>query len=257
MNQFHLANQKRWQAGAARWADMHERRGTWRQCAEEPSLVFEPEELTHLQMCAGKRVAVLGSGDNLAAFALAGMGAGVTSVDISDNQLAIAQDRAWELNLDIRFVQADVIDLSVLANESYDLVYTGGHVAVWVSDLSAYYREASRILVDNGLMIITEYHPFRRVWRQGADTLQVAYKYYDRGPYTFAYDEDLLTPKTGDFTSYEFHWTLSDMINAVLQAHCQIIDVREFGEHVGEWEGAPMQGLPEMLMIVGQKSVAK
>ena len=43
-------------------------------------------------------------------------------------------------------MEADVTDLSRLESSSYDLVYTGGHVGDWVSDLRAYYREAIRIL---------------------------------------------------------------------------------------------------------------
>jgi 2-polyprenyl-3-methyl-5-hydroxy-6-metoxy-1,4-benzoquinol methylase len=59
---------------------------------------------------SGKQVCVLASGDNYAAFALAGSGAKVTSVDISPHQLQIAAERAHSLGLTIRFVQADVID---------------------------------------------------------------------------------------------------------------------------------------------------
>ena len=54
------------------------------------------------------------------------------------------------------FVRADVTDLSVLAANTFDLVYTGGHVAVWISDLSQYYAEAGRILRPGGLFIVNE-----------------------------------------------------------------------------------------------------
>ena len=253
MNRYHEANQERWEAGAAGWAAMHERRGTWRKCAQDPMLVFAPEEWKHLQHCRGKRIAVLGSGDNLAAFAFAGMGAAVTSVDISEKQLDIARERADVLGLSISFVQADVVDLAQLADSSYDIIYTGGHVAIWVADLQAYYAEAGRILRSGALFIVNEYHPFRRLWKQGSDRLELVYDYYARGPFTFAYDDNVLEPKAGALTSYEFHWTVGDLVNAVLSAGCEIIDVREFGTHVGEWEGAPMQGMPENILIVGKK----
>jgi cation diffusion facilitator CzcD-associated flavoprotein CzcO len=47
-------------------------------------------ELKWLADVAGKSVAVLGSGDNQVVFALAGMGAKVTSIDISKQQLDVA-----------------------------------------------------------------------------------------------------------------------------------------------------------------------
>lgn len=253
MNPYHRANQKRWEAAARNWKAMHDRRGTWKLCAQSPELVFVPEEMKHLQAVAGKRIAVLGSGDNLVVFALAGMGARVTSVDISQNQLEVAQERATELGLDIEFLQADVTDLSALSDASFDLVYTGGHVAVWVAELEKYYGEAGRILKTGGLFMINEYHPFRRVWKFGADHLEVEYDYYDRGPFVFKYDEDVLHRQEGELAQYEFHWRISDLINAMLTAGCRLIDTAEFGDHVGDWEGAPMAGLPEYLLLVGQK----
>lgn len=232
---------------------MHDRRGSWKLCAQSPELVFAPQEMKHFQAIAGKKAAVLGSGDNLAVFALAGMGARVTSVDISQNQLDIARERAGELGLHIDFLQSDVTDLSALLSGTFDLVYTGGHVAVWVSDLNSYYREAGRILKQGGLLVVNEYHPFRRLWKQGVDHLEIAYDYYDQGPFVFNYDPDILTPKKGNFPSYEFHWKISDLIKALLLAGCRLIDTAEFGEHVGDWEGAPLQGLPEYFLMVGEK----
>jgi len=119
--------------------------------------------LEYLDGLSGTRVCVLGSGDNQVVFALAGLGAAVTSVDISQNQLDIAMKRSDELGLMVSFVRADVTDLSSLATASFDVVYTGGHVAVWVADLAKYYSEAARILRPNGLYVVNEYHPFRRI----------------------------------------------------------------------------------------------
>src|SRR5215471_11031463 len=50
-------------------------------------------ELAWLRDVAGKKVAVLGSGDNQVVFALAGMGAVVTSIDISQQLIEIALTR--------------------------------------------------------------------------------------------------------------------------------------------------------------------
>jgi ubiquinone/menaquinone biosynthesis C-methylase UbiE len=257
MNPYHQSNQKRWEAAAANWGAMHDRRGTWKQCAASPELVFVTEELKYFQHISGKKVAVLGSGDNLAVFALAGLGAAVTSVDISQQQLNIAAKRARQLGLDINFLQSDVCRLEMLEDQQFDLVYTGGHVAVWVSDLERYYREAVRILKPGGIFMVNEYHPFRRVWRQGTDQLEVAYDYYDRGPFVFKYTDDILSQDQGGLTSYEFHWTVSDLIQAMLKAGCRLIDTAEFGEHVGEWEGAPLHGLPEYLLLVGRKGTGE
>ena len=254
-NKIHLANKKRWDAASTRWARGADSRGIWRRCANAPQLVLCDKEIEHLGDISGKCVAVLGSGDNQVAFALAGLGAFVTSVDFSQNQLDIGERRAVELDLPISFVQADVIDLSVFEDSSFEVVYTGGHVAVWVADLETYYSEAVRILEPAGLFIVNEYHPFRRIWQESKETLAVETRYLERGPFEYDLSDDILRPGPGTLKSYEFHWTVADYINAVMKAGCHLLMVDEYGEEVFDWEGAPMHGLPEFLLIIAQRNV--
>jgi SAM-dependent methyltransferase len=252
-NKYHRANKKRWEAGAENWARGADSRGIWQRCPREPHLVLCEKELEYLGAVFGKRIAVLGSGDNQVVFALAGLGAVVTSVDISRKQLDVAAGRAQQLGLSVSFVQADVTDLSSLSDASFDVVYTGGHVAVWVADLDAYYSEAVRILKPGGLFMVNEYHPFRRIWRDSKKALRVEAPYLNRGPFEYDLSEDILRGKAGSLKSYEFHWTIADYLNAVLRTGCRLLLVDEFGEDVFDWEGAPMQGLPGNLLIVSQK----
>ena len=164
------------------WQAIVERNVDWRRCPADPAVALIREELELLGDVAGRDVCVLGSGDNLAVFALAGMGARLTSVDISQAQLDTAASRAGEIGLDIAFLCADAVDLRELGDESFDLVYTGGHVAVWISDIRRYYAEACRILRRGGMLMVNEYHPFRRIWRASPDRLELACGYFERGP---------------------------------------------------------------------------
>ena len=63
----------------------------------DPSLVFSTSEMLFVKGVMGKDVCILGSGDNEAAFAMVGLGANVTSVDISQRRLAVARERARAL----------------------------------------------------------------------------------------------------------------------------------------------------------------
>ena len=206
-----------------------------------------------MERVAGQDVCVLGSGDNLAVFAFSGMGARVTSVDISAEQLTVARRRAAELDLSIKFVEADVMDLSCLDDSSCDLVYTGGHVGVWVSDLGAYYREALRILRKRGLFLINEYHPFRRIWKDCDASLELQCSYFDHGPHEYSVNEDILARAPGDIKQYEFHWTVSQYLNAVIEQEVELIKFEEIGDEAEGWEGAPLAGLPQRLLIAGRK----
>ena len=254
VNEYHNANRARWNHGAEAWAAMHDRRGTWRVAHRQPEQVFLPREIELIGDAEGRRVCVLGSGDNLAVFAFAGMGARVTSVDISVEQLAVAQRRARELGLTIEFVESDVSDLGSLPDACFDMVYTGGHVAVWVSDLRTYYREAIRILRRKGLFLINEYHPFRRIWKGEESSLEVAYSYFDNGPHEYTASRDVLDKAQGDIKQFEFHWTVTEYLRAVIEQGVELIRFEEFGDEAEGWEGAPLQGLPQKLLIAGRKS---
>ena len=98
-NHVHSANKDRWEAASEHWRQAADSRGLWRRCSTEPELVLSDKELHYLAGIVGKRVCVLGSGDNQVVFALAGLGAFVTSVDISHNQLQVGQQRSRELLL--------------------------------------------------------------------------------------------------------------------------------------------------------------
>lgn len=253
VDHYHDANRRRWNAGSASWAHRADTRGIWKKCHRDPALALHSVELKWLSDIAGKRVAVLGSGDNQVVFALCGLGAKVTSVDISEQQIEVARSRAATLGLQVDFLRADVVDLSDLGEPTFDIVYTGGYVAAWISNLRRYYGEAARILKPKGLLIVSEYHPFRRIWSQSANSLKVAFNYFDRGPRRFEAAPDVLYHQPGELEQFEFHWTVTDYITAILAAGCQLIHAEEFGDTCGEWEGAPMAGLPGSLLLVGRR----
>ncbi len=127
-------------------------------------------------------------------------------------------------------------------------------MAVWVADLAMYYSEAVRILRPNGLFVVNEYHPFRRIWRDSIDSMIVGSPYLKRGPFEYDLNYDILRPETGYMKAYEFHWTVADYLNAVLRAGCCLLFVDEYGEQVHDWEGAPMHGLPEFILIIARKN---
>jgi len=244
----HMANQAFWDASTRWWKDKEDKRGLWMKAPENPSLVLSPAEMPFVKDVDGKNVCVLGSGDNEVAFALAGLGARVTSVDISERRLDVAADRARALELQLSFLQADVTDLSALEDNSFDLVYTGGHMSVWISDIRKYYAEAVRVLTPGGLFVVNDYHPIRRMWLD-TDTAKPRHRYFNQGPYEYTSDEGLPT--------FEYHWTVSDHIQAVIDPGCRIVKVDEYGETIEDefWMEANLDKLPVHLMIVGRKEL--
>ena len=242
----HEANQAFWDASTKWWKEKEDKRWLWMRPHEDPSLVISPAESPFLKDVHEKDVCVLGSGDNEVAFALAGLGGHVTSVDISERRLDVAADRARTLGVHLSFLRADVTDLSVLEDNTFDLVYTGGHMSVWVSDIQEYYSEAARILRPRGRLVVNDYHPIRRMWLD-ADGAMPRHRYLNRGPYRYTSDQGLPT--------FEYHWTVSDHIQAVVDGGCIIVKVDEHVEKIEDesWMEADLDKLPAYLMIVGRK----
>jgi ubiquinone/menaquinone biosynthesis C-methylase UbiE len=107
-----------------------------------------------------------GSGDNMAGFALAGLGAQVTSTDISEEQLATASRRAESLGLSISFVRLDSAGMESLPDSSFDLVCSTNGFFVWIADLEAVFCEVARILKPRGCYVFFDVHPFQRPWKE-------------------------------------------------------------------------------------------
>lgn len=246
MNKFHEVNRANWDGHAAAYKLRVDEQNIWNRCHLDPTVALSPSEIEALGDLKGKRACALGSGNNCAVFALAGMGASVTSVDISYNQLRNAKTRAGILGLCITFVTADVTDLS-LGPETFDVIHTGGHVACWVSDLDRYYAEAYRIMKPGGVLVIQEYHPFfREIWSPLNERLIIERPYGERGPY-------LEEGNAGD--PYVFTWTVSDYINAMLNAGFDLVKFEEISNSDVKdiWRNTQFNGLPDEIVLVGRK----
>ena len=262
MKHIHESNRACWNGWAKWWGRRRDKKGVWRKCHRDPTLVLSPGEMQFLGDVAGKDVCVLASGDNEVVFALAGMGANVTSVDISEGQLEIAEERARILGLEITFLRSDVADLAAVEDGTFDAVHTGGGVAVWISDLRKYHAEAVRILKPGGVFVVNEFHPMRVLFSDETPWDQLD-DYSDRGPFTYTTNEG--------FKGYEHHWTVADHINAMLAAGCDLLAVQEHDgapadraqEQMDEREGLHNDGMkttapkiPKHLLIVGRKRSA-
>ncbi len=263
MNDMHEANRRFWDATAAEWR-LRDRDELWRRCPEEPEVAFEGEALETIREflggLEGKSACVIGSGDNYAAFALAGLGATVTSTDISERQLQVAGARADRLGLEIDFIRADAADLEPFRDGIFDLVCSTNGFFVWIADLSRVFQEVSRILRSGGYYIFYDIHPFQRPWKEQVQPIEMAKPYWDVGPY----ESD-----SGDEV-YEFNWTLADILNPLSESGLIVRRVVEstavnsrfwqgFSYGPGtdsslmNWKNNPRAGLPAWLTIAAER----
>lgn len=213
MNEIHETNRRHWDSVAHRWEALRDRDQLWRKCPEQPALAFDGGALDVIREfagdLAGKRVCVIGSGDNYAAFALAGMGAVVTSTDISEEQLRVAAHRAEDLGLDIRFVRTDATELLSVGRAEFDLVCSTNGFFVWIAEPGQVFSAVHGVLRSGGYCVLYDVHPFLRPWKDQTAPIEMAKPYFERGPFK---SDGPAGP------AYEFHWTVSDIVNALLDS---------------------------------------
>jgi SAM-dependent methyltransferase len=265
MNEMHEANRSYWNATALHWQAMRERDQLWRICHQQPELVFDGESwrmiCESLGELYGKQVGIIGSGDNYAAFALAGQGARVTSIDISEQQLQVAAGRAQALGLEIAFIRADAANLEGVGAAEFDLVFSSNGLFVWISDPRAVFQEIYRVLKPGGFYISYDIHPFMRPWINQVSPLEMEKPYWETGP--FECEEE-------GRRSYEFNWTMADIINPMLAVGLNLRQIAESpardssfwtgasyvrGENddLLDWRTNPRAGLPVWLTVAAQK----
>jgi len=96
---------------------------------------------------------------------------------------------------------------------------------------------------------------FRRIWKRVEDdALGEVHVILTEGHLSTATPDDVLSRASGSLKSYEHHWTVAGLPQfRDRRGVPPYLPVDEFGEHVGDWEGAPLTGLPEFLLIVARK----
>lgn len=261
----HQANQHYWDAMSHHWQELRDQDQLWRHCPQQPELAFDGEALAMIRRFLGdlhgKRACVMGSGDNYAVFGLVGLGAAVTSTDISAQQLEVARKRADILGLAVEFVQADASLMDGIEDGVFDLVCSSNGFFVWISEPRLVFQQVYRILKPGGFYIFYDVHPFLRPWKDQLTPLEMEKPYTATGPF-----------ENVDYgcTSYEFHWQMHDLINPLLDsglvlrqlAETQAKNARfwkgpaytpEEDEQLLDWHHNPRAGLPAWLTVAAQK----
>ncbi len=226
---------------------------------ENPKTAFHPGMMAllekHVGDFTGKKILLPSSGDNHAAFALALMGAHVTSLDISERQLENARTISDDWGLDIEYICDNTMYLSKIKDAPYDLVYTSNGTLTWIGDLNEMYRNVSRVLKDGGCSALFDIHPFNRPFTGEAWKLPVIKKsYYDVFP--------------------DLHWRIQDIINSNISAGLNICEMAELPatdasfwytydelkskskddiENINDWHLNPMAALPAWIAVIARK----
>jgi SAM-dependent methyltransferase len=203
--------------------------------------------LLHLQ-CA--------SGEDTLSWAV--LGAQAAGADISEEQIALARQKAAASGVPVDFYAADVYDLPAeLRNGSFDVVFTGGGALVWLPDLNRWAAAVSACLKPGGRLALFDEHPLAGCLRVEEDRLVVEEDYFSR---------DQVSPDSGwrhfaggekaRETKYEFTWPLGDVVTAVAQAGLVVERLEEYPTGAA-WRFGDLHGeklrLPGEFLLMARK----
>lgn len=172
---------------------------------------------------AGLNVLCLAAGGGWQSILYASAGADVTVVDLSPSMLQRDAREAERRGLSLRLVQGSMDDLSMLADERFDVVHQPVSTC-YVADVWPLYREVARVLRDGGLYLSQHKQPasLQIVDRTPQDEYVVGIEYYHVGP----------LPRVAD-TSYrergtvEFLHRWEELIGELCRAGFVLEDLRE------------------------------
>lgn len=203
--------------------------------------------LLHLQ-CA--------TGEETLSWAVAG--ANAVGVDISNAQIKLAQQKAAEAKLEVRFIAADVYALPAeLQAGSFDLVYTGGGALTWLPDLPRWATAIAAALKPGGRLIVYEEHPLAGCLWVADSKIRVDYNYFARAEpdYSTTWGHFKGGEKAKQ-TKVEFQWPLGDVVTAIARAGLRIELLEEFPSSA-DWRFGEMldevQWLPGQYLLTARK----
>lgn len=160
------------------------------------------------------------------------MGAKVAGVDISSKSLKYARKLAEKMKIEADFIESDIMETGNKINRKFDIVFSSTGVLCWLPDIKVYAQTVRKLLNDNGFLYLYDGHPFRNVMideagESSGNTIQGNYfrkevwQYDNMGDYT---DPDLKIP----VNSYEWNWTMGEIITAFCEAGLRIEFLHEF-----------------------------
>ena len=173
----------------------------------------------------GKRIANVCGSNGRMAVPLALLGADVTVFDISEENRRYALALAEAAGVAIEYVLGDFCDTDLSAHGSmYDIVFAEGGILHYFADLGAFTRVLYAIAKPGGRLILSDFHPFRKINAVGSPMMcvpQTENDYFDARIHSVpvAFQGAFAEEEQENFLLCLLRfYTISDILNAVIRA---------------------------------------
>lgn len=178
---------------------------------------------------AGKSLLHLQCHFGLDTLSWARLGAEVVGVDFSPEAVALARSLAEETRTRARFVCSNVYDLPEALGEQFDIVFTSYGVLSWLSDLRRWGEVIAHFLNPGGMFYVIEFHPFMLMLDE-EESVRIKYPYFPASAPLEFQEQGSYAERDANFShpSYQWLYTLSDVLNSLIRAGLRIDFMREF-----------------------------
>ncbi len=205
--------------------------------AGKPNL--DAVELEGVGDVAGQTLLHLQCHFGLATLDWARRGAKAVGVDFSGRAVRHARELAAELNLEARFVEADVCDaLPHLGGERFDVVFTSYGTISWLPELGGWAHTVAGSLKPGGRLFLADFHPVLWMFDEtsSVEDLRFAYSYFARDALREEEQGSYAVPDA-DFTAVSYSWqhNLEDIVSALLAEGLQVTSLREYSCIAWKW----------------------
>lgn len=172
-------------------------------------------------------------GTDTLSFAL--LGAKVTGIDISPRSLHHARNLAERMQVQADFIESDIMDVIEKVQTKFDIVFASTGVLCWLPDIKVFARTVRHLLNDGGFFYILDGHPFRNVMfdENGASQPdRIVGNYFRKQVWRYDNLGDYTEPDvTVNIPSYEWDWTLGEVVSALCEAGLRIDFLHEFPQY--------------------------
>jgi len=186
----------------------------------------------------GKNVIHLCCNNGIELLSLKRLGAGrCVGIDISDEAIHDARNRAERFGIACEFVQSNVYEVPQYNYNSFDLVYFTIGAFCWLPDLKELFKVVRALLKPAGKLFIYEQHPFTQMLpfevsgNRNRPELTESYFQADE----ISSNEGLDYYGNCEYESplsFEFIHTLSDIFSAILANGLQISKFKEYNHDI-------------------------
>lgn len=211
----------------------------------------------------GKDIIHLCCNNGIELLSLKNMGAKrCVGIDICDEAIAEAQERAKKCKIDCEFIRSDVYDISEELYNSFDIVQLTAGCIGWIPDLKKFFKIIFHLLRANGMVLIHEIHPFSEMLpfdnNDIENRLQIIEPYFR--------DEAIVENSSLDYvggtdyiakTQYWFVHTISSLIMALSNNDFIIQHFSEHSEDVSAGHKKQEEldaNIPLSFILVGKKN---